>query len=284
MTPDADFVFILGAARSGTKLLRDLLGESGAVRTVPFDVNYVWRHGNEMHPDDALPPELATQPVRHYIGHKLAAMARAHSRRETGLIVEKTVSNTLRVPFLHRLFPSARFVHLIRDGRDVAESAARMWRAPVGYRYLLRKIRYFPFGDVRYALWFLRNRLAGRRRGPAVWGPRYPGIEEDAASLPLAAVTARQWLWSVESTLSGLARVPAGQCFTVFYEELTRDPLVLEKLLEFLVIPDSERVLAAHRNRVTAGSVGKWRELGLEEQQVVLDIQAPMLKRLGYLQ
>jgi hypothetical protein len=48
-------VFVIGAARSGTKFLRDVIGASPYAAVVPYDVNYVWRGGNEGFPDDALP-------------------------------------------------------------------------------------------------------------------------------------------------------------------------------------------------------------------------------------
>src|SRR4051812_20775701 len=46
--PDAAFqpVIVIGAARSGTKLLRDSLATHADVARVPYDVNYVWRFGN----------------------------------------------------------------------------------------------------------------------------------------------------------------------------------------------------------------------------------------------
>src|SRR5204863_6522493 len=36
------------------------------------------------------------------------------------VLVEKNPRGSLRVPFLRALFPGARFVHIVRDGRDVA--------------------------------------------------------------------------------------------------------------------------------------------------------------------
>ena len=44
-------VFIIGAARSGTKFLRDLGAASPHVDVIPFDINFLWRLGNESAPD-----------------------------------------------------------------------------------------------------------------------------------------------------------------------------------------------------------------------------------------
>ncbi len=66
-------VIIIGAARSGTNMLRDLLVELPAVGTWPCDeINYIWRHFNAAHPDDEFPPELATPRVRDYLRQSFA--------------------------------------------------------------------------------------------------------------------------------------------------------------------------------------------------------------------
>jgi hypothetical protein len=36
------------------------------------------------------------------------------------MVVEKSPRNALRIPFLRAVFPEARFVVIVRDGRDVA--------------------------------------------------------------------------------------------------------------------------------------------------------------------
>ena len=203
-------LILVSAARSGSKLLRDLLGASPECAVVPFDINFVWRHGNEDRPDDALPPEAAREPVVRYIRRALPRLAglRANDAR---FVVEKTVSNSLRVPFVARVFPEARFVWLVRDGRAVAESTRRVWHEPPERGYLLRKLRYFPLRDFRYATWYLKNRL---RPGPArVWGPRYPGIDADLASLDLLEVCARQWAACNASARDGLAALPRERVF-----------------------------------------------------------------------
>src|SRR5204862_4656085 len=38
---------------------------------------------------------------------------------EGRMIIEKCPRNSLRVPYIHRIFPEAKIIHIIRDGRDV---------------------------------------------------------------------------------------------------------------------------------------------------------------------
>ena len=45
---------------------------------------------------------------------------------------DKTPFYTPDIDVLHRIFPDAKFLHLVRDGRDVVESAGRSWRHAPG--------------------------------------------------------------------------------------------------------------------------------------------------------
>ena len=56
-------IILLGAARSGTKLLRDVIATHPNIGKVPYDINYIWRLGNEFIPHDELEPEQATPIV-----------------------------------------------------------------------------------------------------------------------------------------------------------------------------------------------------------------------------
>jgi hypothetical protein len=41
---DAGPIFLVGAARSGTKFLRDILVAGQGTAAVPYDLNYIWRY------------------------------------------------------------------------------------------------------------------------------------------------------------------------------------------------------------------------------------------------
>lgn len=278
-------LILISAARSGSKLLRDLLGASPVCAIVPFDVNFVWRHGNENRPDDALPAEAAGTLQTKYIRRTIPRLAGVRSSDDGRLIVEKTVSNSLRVPFVTRVFPEARYVHLVRDGRAVAESTRRVWHEKPARGYLLAKLRYFPLRDVRYALWYLRNRWRARAAdGHAmIWGPRYPGIEQDLRSLDLLEVCARQWAECNERARAGLRQLPVGQVFELRYEELVDGDDRLAALCEFAGIGDAVPVLAARRLLVQPGYRDRWRgALSSEEHEQLKTAIGVPLRELGY--
>jgi hypothetical protein len=283
---DGSPLIVISAARSGSKLLRDLLGASPACAVVPFDVNYVWRHGNERAADDALPPEAAGPSQTRYIRRAIPRLAGLRGAGDARIVVEKTVSNSLRVPFVARIFPEARFVYLVRDGRAVAESARRVWHEPPERGYLLAKLRYFPLSDFRYALWYLGNRRrprAGGGRG-AVWGPRYPGIEADLATLDLLDVCARQWAACNAAARAGLAALPRGRVFELRYEDLVDREDVLVALCGFAGIGDAAPVLEARRRLIRPEHRDRWRAaLATEERRRLEETLGPQLRELGYM-
>jgi hypothetical protein len=247
-------VIVIGAARSGTKLLRDLIASHPRFRAVPYDVNYVWRMGTETVPHDERDPADATPRVTARIRGQLGRFAAPGTT-----LVEKTVSNTLRVGFVHRILPDARFVHLLRDGRDVIASAYAQWQAPVDWRYTLAKLRQYPLLSAPgYALRWGVARLFGRgSRLPPVWGPAYRGIHEDLRALPLLQVCARQWQRSVEASLAQLAAVPPERVLTVPYARLVGDPdAELARIFRFLDADPAAR--AGGGPCVSGGYVGSF--------------------------
>ena len=116
-------VIIIGAPRSGTNMLRDVLTSLEGIETWPCDeINYIWRHGNVGYPSDEIPAEMATRKVQSYIRKKFDSIA---DKTHAEIIVEKTCANSLRVPFVDRLLPDAKYIFIYRDGVDATGSDRR---------------------------------------------------------------------------------------------------------------------------------------------------------------
>jgi hypothetical protein len=237
-------VVIIGAARSGTKILRDSLSVALGVPCLPYDVGFVWGYGTESREDDCLSATDLTPGSERLIRRFLGRYADTEGR-----LIEKSVSNTLRVPFVAAVLPGATFVHLIRDGVDVAESTRRQWTAPPDYRYLAGKARHFPlrlaptYGR-RYAASLVRRRLAADGR-VATWGPRYPGMITELAQTDLLTVCARQWRESVNRARQGLAETGV-RAVEVRYETLVKDPAAaLDRIADVCELSTTPTSLAA---------------------------------------
>lgn len=276
-------VIVLGAARSGTKFLRDLLGSRGDFAKVPYDVNYVWRAPQSATPHDRLDPALLRQKD---IARIRATLDKIAGRKSGATLLEKTVSNTLRVPYVSAIYPEARYLHIIRDGRAVAESSFRMWQAPPDTGGLKRKLKDLPLSYWNYAGWFALNYAKGRlqgRGGGKIWGPRYPGIDEDLAALPLMNVVARQWSRSIEICSEDLKAVPAARVFEVRYEELVTNPDKVAELSRFAGVADPSAIVADFYKRVDKSGLDKWRAaLKPDEIAAIENEQAGLLARHGY--
>jgi hypothetical protein len=139
-------VLVLGVRRSGTTLLRVILDRSPGM-AIPDESHFVpqlaHRHRTPVDasaflddlrrlrtlatwgisPADVRPHLRARMTSGEAIGAIFAAYAEKHRKPRWG---DKTPAYMRHLPLLERLFPDARFVHLIRDGRDCALSFLRM--------------------------------------------------------------------------------------------------------------------------------------------------------------
>lgn len=284
---DPSPIILIGAARSGTKFLRDVLASGAGTAALPYDVNYVWRYGAESATDDVLDPEGLTDRRKQFIRKTLRSLAKAGPN---DILIEKTVASSLRVPFVEAVFPDARYVHLIRDGREVAESAMRQWASPPDWRALSRKAREIPLQNLGYVAWFGWNFLKGLlftgRQGGKVWGPRFPGIDAMAESGPLSRVCAQQWLESYTRASADLDRVSdaGSRVFTIRYEDLIRDEAALSKLVDDLHLPDRDTILKSFHAKLRPNEPAMWRNLPENDLAHFDHILAPSLKKLGYVE
>lgn len=286
MSDALDFqpVVIIGAARSGTKMLREIIASGDGMRAVPYDVNYIWRYGNQHLSDDTLDPATATRRIVQFVRRQLLRCA-GMSRFDSGNLVEKTVSNILRVPFVATVFPNARYVVLIRDGRDVVESAARCWQERPDFANLLEKCRTFPWLACASYGWnyatATMKRLMGTRSRPT-WGPRYPGIDQHAATLSMLEVCAHQWRYCMEQYESQRNVIPDGRRLEIHYERLVNSPeCEVDRIAQFLKISADQLQHHAAKSIYTA-NVGKHGRLTSQQQAAIEQIAGPTLSRWGY--
>lgn len=266
-------VFVVGAARSGTKLVRDLISEHPEIARIPYDINYIWRLGNEKTPHDELTIEKLTPTIREKIERNFERMGAG-----APLLVEKTVSNCLRVPYINAVFPKARYIHLVRDGRDVVESAYRQWQAPTDWHYAFQKARTFPIWQasgyaMNYAKKAVSKLLFGNNHIVGTWGPRYVGIDEDVKNLQLLEVCAVQWVRSVEKAVRDLNSLPSERVLLIRYEEFVASPIqYLKAIAQFLGVDSLPYEGKDHLvQKVSKDNVGKgFRNLSADEQALVL--------------
>jgi hypothetical protein len=144
-------VFIIGCARSGTTLLSDLFRYHRDIANLS-EANHIWDPRG--YPWDESTGETAPiwiDPVgytarwwRDMQDHQREIRARFGAYQwvlRKPVFVNKTPLNTFRLPHLFQMFPEAKLIHVVRDGRAVVQSyTARMekdiQRKPEPYRRL----------------------------------------------------------------------------------------------------------------------------------------------------
>lgn len=270
------FVFVVGAGRSGTTLLRSMLDSHPEV-AIPGESHFVatmarlrWRYDRPGHfaldrflADvagherfqrwDAHEAVLAS--VRRTAPHDLADATRATYAayaREQGArrYMDKTPDYVARMDLIAGLLPEARFVHLIRDGRAVAASLlAQPWGPDdpvVAARHWVSRVR--------------KGRNSARRLGPdRVMEVRYEALVDDP-----------------ETALRDICA----------FAELDFDPTVLDhrggatRALEQVAAPASHGSLLAPLDPVIG--MATWIDLDESTQRSILVAAAPMLRTLGY--
>ena len=184
------FPFVVGCGRSGSTLLRAMLGSHPDLVVppeAPFVVELAQRLGPGAPDVDELVAFLSGHErfalwgldpgeLRRHLGTPatLADAVRSTYRcaadaAGAGRYADKTPGNVLHLPLLADLFPEAVFVHLVRDGRDVAPSFVELgWSRSIGEAALHWRLR------------VLRGRRTGARLGPDRYlEVRYEDLVED---------------------------------------------------------------------------------------------------------
>lgn len=279
-------VIIVGAPRSGTNMLRDVLTSLSGVSTWPCDeINYIWRHGNVRYPSDEFTADMATPDVQRYIRNQFDWLAGCHNAE---IVVEKTCANSLRVPFVSRIIPNARYIFIKRDGLDVVASAVKRWKAGLDINYLLRKARFVPLPDLPYYLvkylWNRLYRLASNENRLSFWGPRLRDMRVLMSQYTLEEVCMIQWKRCVEAADSALKKMDSDTYYELGYESFVKSPQdQFLKLVKFLNLNINEENLDEILKSVSTESVGTGRRVFSDAQIMkMLNIGNGTLRAHGY--
>ncbi|WP_031211141.1 sulfotransferase family protein [Marinobacter sp. EN3] len=280
-------VIIVGAPRSGTNMLRDVLTAFDGVATWPCDeINYIWRHGNVRFPSDEIPEDLATPAVKNYIQQRFQEIQQKYS---ADIVVEKTCANSLRVPFVDAVVPDAKYVFIYRDGIDATGSAKERWTAELDIPYILEKVRFVPKMDLPYYalryFWARVYRFISREKRLAFWGPALDGMQDILQKHSLNEVCALQWQRCVDKSEEAFARMPEGKVVRVRYEDFVRNPVTeLSRILAFLGKDVPQERIERAVEGVSPRSLGKGRKaLGEQEVANLEALVGDTLRRYDYL-
>ncbi len=160
------------------------------------------------------------------------------------------------LPVLHRLFPQGWFVHLIRDGRDVAFSD-----------------HVAPFEPFWRKVYFDTAGIAAWRGLP---------LTHDSYRRQPHLFNARHWVNSVTVARHYGAMIGA-RYIEVRYEDLVcRPEATARALLAHLGLDPADSVIEAYRASAADLSVGKHRRQPARHQHQALKVLRPTLAAFGY--
>lgn len=274
-------IIIIGAPRSGTNLLMNLLAAHRGL-AVLSEPRIVWRFGNDAK-SDLLRPEDARPEVRRHIRARFARMVRDQGRER---FVEKTPSNALRPGFVDAIFPDCLFLNITRHGADAALSIRDAWQRRSGVRGFRRRrwqnrLRELEPRQVpRYALEVLRRALPGPA-GRGEWGPRLPGMQSLIRELAPLELASLQWRLCTELACQYGRRLPAERYHEVRLEDLSRERM--RAILDFCQLDEDPALWAAFGERFDASQAGRRRDKATpEEREVLRTWIEPTLRWLGY--
>jgi hypothetical protein len=190
------FVFIVGCPRSGTTLLQRILDAHPHLAICPetFWVVYFYKKRIGLTQEGQVTPKLISQLLTYYKFYRMKAakadLDKLIEREGSSpyatfvagifdhygeywhkpLVGDKTPDYVRNLPTLHSLWPQAKIVHLIRDGRDVCLSAINWKRKTDRLKCQFRTWEKHPVTTA--ALWWEWHVRKGLEDGRSL-GPEY---------------------------------------------------------------------------------------------------------------
>lgn len=294
---EQQFVFLVGAGRSGTTLLQKVLAlhpEIGSttnyhrhlpdwlsgvllrsIRRFPKLKKSMWfkEGGNAYFIDrpwiirifpapveDEGMYRACGMPIASNEGCQLSAEVLTCLRRRfermgrfmgAKVFIDKRIANIRRLPWLKAAFPDARFLHLIRDGREVAHSLAT--------------VSWWP------------ERV--------VWWAGAKPAELEMRGMHALEICARNWVEDIRAVQRGLTGIEKDKVREIRYESLLERPVdEIRKVLSFLQLEMPRELESVIRSLQLQPRAPFWRHnWNCDEVKRVEAEQYALLKELHYL-
>ena len=260
---DAEFdrpVFIVSPPRSGSTFLFETLARAKDVYTIGDESHGLIEGIPVLHPSargfasnrldiDAAGSDLVKE-LRSRFRAALLDRDGAQPTRWPLRLLEKTPKNSLRIPFLAKVFPEAQFIYLHRDVRQVLASMIEAWNSG--------RFRTYP-------------NLPGWNGLP--WSLVLTSDWRSLDGNPLHEIVAAQWRTVTETLLDDLSVLPRERVHVARYDLLTADPAAeiarLCTAVDFAWDRPIEAELPLARYTVSKPDPEKWRRHEAEIESVL---------------
>lgn len=244
-------IFIVGCPRSGTSIFVDLFSKHRDLANWS-EAGKIW---DPKHYDD---------PAAHHVWSAADIKEKDRQRLRTMFayyqllarkkrFVNKHPRNSLRLDYIQTIFPDAKFIHIIRDGRAVAGSLMR--RSTTEEQRLN-----IPFGNFcKPPNWHLYL--------------KHPPLEQ----------AAYQWKEIVEFIQDYFGHQPRGTVLELKYEDFCQNvPKHIELVDDFCQLPPGRRLWGKIPSQLEVNNYNYLQTLGPEQIAVIESICGDLLHKLGY--
>ena len=276
-------IFLLGFHRSGTSLLGRIFSQHPDVAYWP-EPRHVWMYYYPYRRLDVMTENDATPRSIRKIHDEFSGFLDDAGRSQ---FVEKTPSNMVRLPFIRKVAPDCRIIHIIRDGRACTYSTVQVLRRPYTRKEVGRRMRQVPAWHYpAYIPKFWRNAVIPQLRGKPIpyWGPRIPGLRERVGRMSLEELCAWQWQQTMNFAVSDATSFMPEQYREWRYEDLVTDPVrVVREMFDFVALQFPENLETWLSGTINRHSLDKWRDNLTDDQIASINLQMePLLSNLGY--
>ena len=276
-------IFVVGVGHSGNGFLATALSQSPEI--LKWEENSkTWMQDNIFSKDDRRTAKELTSKAKKTITNSFINYLEPSGKSR---ICDKTPTNCLRMPFILGVFPDAKIIHIIRDGRAVLCSTQREYtRRPYSLKKDLEvKVKGIPFWKYYIFIPRISGVIKRKLRMPInYWGGRPPGWKEWTKKFSQNVVIAKQWVETLAIALDDGRKLPSKNYLEVRYEDLLRSPhQTIMKIAEFAEIDNIEPILEFCEAKAIPARVDKWRHS--IDQRVLDEIKEVMestMSQLGY--
>lgn len=193
-----------------------------------------------------------TEPVKKRT-HQI--LSQIPTKKRDRLLVK--ITGWPRIGFLQEIFPDAKFVHILRDGRAVVNSLLNVnwwsgWRGPQNWR----------------------------------WGDLTPAQQEkwEQHQRSFVALAAIEWNILMDSMETAKQQVSPESFLEIKYEQLCADPMrCFQEITSFCELDFTDSFANAIQKHSLRNSNAKWqKDLTFDQQAILHDVMGPYLTRYEY--
>jgi len=256
----ADPIFIIGCGRSGTTILGTVLSRHRSITYLNEPRNLwfsaypetdIWTanaesRGGKLYLSSADADSRKSRRIRRMFRFETLVTRRR-------VLIEKLPINSFRLEFIHALFPDARFIHIYRNGLEVAQSIEKANKDG----------DWFGSGDYKWRKLVDYATTGGNARN--VVALCTTDFEKGLL----------EWRLSTEAAVSFLGNLAEGTCCELSYDEFVSHPMrAVSRILQFIGVRADASIGAFVNGTVSRRSVSMGRSAISER---MLAIGGPLL-------